>query len=91
MSVSQTIVSRNVTPIRQAASKPIIAISLSSPESIAFSSFNPLKLCVSAHPERNHEHKDYKRYGGHRKHHNREVRIIKGLADRLVLIVGRQG
>ena len=39
-------VNRKVTPIRQAASKPIIAINLSSPESIAFSLFNPLNPCA---------------------------------------------
>jgi hypothetical protein len=34
-------------------------------------------LGVSAHPERNYQDKDYKRYRGHRKHHYRKVRIVK--------------
>lgn len=49
-------------------------------------------LQALAHPQSEHQDKDYKRYRSDRKNHDSEVRIIKRLTVRLVVIVrwGRQ-
>jgi len=56
----------------------------------SFGTSVPPVIFALAHPERDHQDEDYKRNRGHRKHHDGKVRVIKGLANRLILRIVRR-